>query len=189
MVRTYSRYMASARPLRDVFSELAASQLAGSAPADADSVLEAAGHAELPDGLVAEAVVSYADTAPVEVAAHLSPYVMAHSPVYPDVTDPGDWLDVLATAPEPVDVEPDLDAEPTIVDAGSFDPSDLDFGVGDAAAVPDWSDPADTIDSDMLVVTADDTHSMPEPVDLTSGVAADETDHEVADVDDDFDEI
>ena len=47
----------------------------------AGRVLRASGHADLPDGLVAEAVVSYADTAPIEVAEHLSPFVMANSPV------------------------------------------------------------------------------------------------------------
>ena len=34
-----------------------------------------------PTRWLAEAVGSYADTAPIEVAEHLSPYVMAHSPV------------------------------------------------------------------------------------------------------------
>ena len=38
--------------------------------ADPAEVLRASGHADLPDGLVAEAVVSYADTAPIEVAEH-----------------------------------------------------------------------------------------------------------------------
>jgi hypothetical protein len=132
--------MASAHPLRDVFSELAATDRAAT---QADAVLEAHGHADLPDGLVAEAVVSYADTAPVEVAEHLAPYVMAHSAVYPAADlaagQPGGWLDVLVAAPEPLaaDEAPDgpTPAQPPALDP---DPADLDFGTGDLAA-PAWA--------------------------------------------------
>jgi hypothetical protein len=74
--------MERARPLRDVFADLVGTDTphrphrtgrgaAGQRPP------RPARH------LVAEAVGSYADTAPIEVAEHLSPYVMAHSPGAP----------------------------------------------------------------------------------------------------------
>lgn len=108
------------RPLRVVFDELATGGAeSGSDPAE---VLRASGHADLPDGLVAEAVVSYADTAPIGVAEHLAPYVMAHSPVpvLPPDSDAtsadasganGDdgglsWYEALATTPAPSDADP-----------------------------------------------------------------------------------
>ena len=77
---------------------------AGTDPTGPAAVLRANGHPDLPDDLVAEAVGSYADTAPIEVAEHLSPYVMAHSPVpQPDAADvdPADWFDAVTTAPVP----------------------------------------------------------------------------------------
>src|SRR5688500_714446 len=109
VVRPYSSGMVIARPLRDVFGDVVgdADASAGN-PAD---VLSASGHPDLPDALVAEAVTSYADTAPLEVAEHLSPYVMANSAV-PGVggeVDPSGWLRVLAEAPAPgdaADVDP-----------------------------------------------------------------------------------
>ena len=95
--------MNPARPLRDIFADPVGDS--GSPGADAvgpAEVLRAAGHPDLPDSLVAEAVGSYADTAPIEVAEHLSTYVMAHSAVpLPDQAEvePGQWLDAVSTAP------------------------------------------------------------------------------------------
>ncbi|HEX6871028.1 MAG TPA: hypothetical protein VF163_08020 [Micromonosporaceae bacterium] len=100
--------MVAARPLRDVFTELTGAD-GGHATSPAE-VLAASGHADLPEDLVAEAVVSFADTAPVEVAEHLAPYVQAHSPVPLVAEDaaaaaagtdaePGGWLDALTAAP------------------------------------------------------------------------------------------
>ncbi len=104
--------MTSARPLRDVFADLAEHDPGGSPP-DAAHVLAASGHPDLPDGLVAEAVVNYADTAPIEVAEHLQPYVMAHSPVPQSAAvydaDPGDWLHAVASAPVLPPGWPDVD--------------------------------------------------------------------------------
>src|SRR5690606_37616813 len=74
-VRSYSRPMDATRPLHDVFADLA-----GTGHGEPAEVLRANGHGDLPDGLVAEAVVNYADTAPMEVAQHLAPFVRAHSP-------------------------------------------------------------------------------------------------------------
>ena len=84
-------------------------------------VLRANGHPDLPDVLVAEAVGSYADTAPIEVAEHLSPYVMAHSSVpVPDlpVVDASGWLDAVVSAPV---VDEDLPGDP----ADALDGADL----------------------------------------------------------------
>ena len=97
--------MAAARPLKDVFAELT-----GDDAARADEALAASGHGDLPPDLVAEAVVNYADTAPVEVAEHLAPFVTAHSavPTLDEVDGDADWSALLATAPP---VEADLDAD------------------------------------------------------------------------------
>ncbi len=97
--------MANVRPLRDVFADLAG-EPGTDTPSD---VLAANGHPDLSDGLVAEAVVNYADTAPIEVAQHLAPFVMAHSPVpvvsgYDD--DAPTWLAALSSAPVPDEIDP-----------------------------------------------------------------------------------
>jgi hypothetical protein len=119
--------MDTARPLRDVFAELSRADLnqadldqadLHTGPGTAEDVLRANGHADLPGGLVAEAVGNYADTAPIEVAQHLAPYVMAHSAVpLPDLPEVGEasWVDLVATAP----TGPDLIADPT----DALDPS------------------------------------------------------------------
>ena len=158
--------MDATRPLRDVFTELAGDDDArGSDPGE---VLRASGHGDLPDGLVAEAVVSYADTAPIEVAEHLAPFVMANSPVplahadadTADIESVG-WLETLSTAAVPADIDPgdildhrDLGwAEaPRSVDGDPSDGTteDLGFGHGDVGAgteatetgAPQWQDPA-----------------------------------------------
>ena len=138
--------MASARPLRDVFADLTGG---GSTAGDPASLLRDQGHPALPDHLVAEAVISYADTAPVEVAEHLAPYVTAHSVVGADVPGdepPADWLDLLGTAPadagpadEPADIDdlgplPDgfdgFDGFDDVADLGPDPGLGLDFGIG-----------------------------------------------------------
>jgi hypothetical protein len=97
--------MTDARPLRDVFDELAGDPTVTGPAADPADVLARSGHGDLPGPLVAEAIVSYADTAPVEVAAHLAPFVTAHSavplagPGAAELADPAAGLDLLATAP------------------------------------------------------------------------------------------
>lgn len=124
--------MEPARRLRDVFAELAVDG-AGREP---DEVLRASGHAELPEPLVAEAVVSYADTAPHEVAEHLTPFVRATSAV-PSPADQAapapSWLGLLSTAPRIDDGLPE--PEPAL---------DMAYGHGDPgadadlSASPDW---------------------------------------------------
>jgi hypothetical protein len=128
--------MTPARPLRDVFADLLGGD--GAARPDPDGLLAASGHADLPAHLVAEAVVNYADTAPVEVAEHLAPYVTAHSGVpvetppddgAVDDADPAGWAELLATAPG------DVGTDPAGPDAGDLDgvvPSDYGALVGDS---------------------------------------------------------
>src|SRR5690606_18249994 len=127
--------MDATRPLHDVFADLA-----GTGHGEPAEVLRANGHGDLPDGLVAEAVVNYADTAPMEVAEHLAPFVRAHSPVPttdPTLTAPT-WLDALQTAPVVVDPGTDLDAgahgfDPGADDVAALDPAALDpAGLGAA---------------------------------------------------------
>ena len=141
--------MATARPLRDVFADVPGDEAARAS--DPAELLRSSGHEDLPDTLVAEAVTSYADTAPLEVAEHLARYVMANSAVPGVATevDPSGWLEVLAGAPEMLDSTVDpaaagLDEEPrhestddgadeafgATVDAD--DAFDLDFGLGEA---------------------------------------------------------
>ena len=144
----YSEDM-DARPLRDLLADLVgdagARQAYGEDPA---GYLAANGHSGLPSELVSEAVVAYADTAPVEVASALAPYVAAHGPV-PGADAGADWFELL-TAAEPVGADAfgeQLDGAGTAGDWG--DPAELDFGAGagagpdageaveDVAAVPD----------------------------------------------------
>jgi hypothetical protein len=147
--------MASARPLRDVFADLAG---APSATGDPAALLRDQGHAGLPDELVAEAVVSYAETAPVEVAEHLAPYVTAHSAVGAEPAPAGDWLDLLGTAPDVAGEEPagldDLTPGP-----GKFDEvAGLDFGMGagPAAAIEPDEAPREPDEAELDVAELDE---------------------------------
>src|SRR5690606_39935565 len=83
-VSSYSGRMSAARPLRDVFDELASGGAAATGPADLRQVMAASGYDDLPDALLAEAIVNYADSAPLPVAEQLAPFVQAHSPVSGD---------------------------------------------------------------------------------------------------------
>jgi hypothetical protein len=149
--------MAAARPLKDVFAELT-----GDDAARSDEVLAASGHGDLPPDLVAEAVVNYADTAPVEVAEHLGPFVTANSgvPALDQAEGADDWSALLATAPT-VDagLDPDVDAPGTADDDAPAGEAtvDVDFGGGAAA---DLGAEAPDVDADSL-------DEAPEPVDAT----------------------
>jgi hypothetical protein len=129
--------MAAARPLKDVFAELT-----GDDAARPDAVLAASGHGDLPPDLVAEAVVNYADTAPVEVAEHLAPFVTANSgvPAIDQAEGADDWSALLATAPTVEGgLDPDVDAPGTAAgdaSAGDAPADDLDVDFGGGAADP-----------------------------------------------------
>jgi hypothetical protein len=156
--------MQPARALRDVLTDLVGD---GDAAGPAD-VLAAGGHAGLPVELVAEAVGSFADTSPIEVAEHLSPYVMANSPVpLPDApaVDLADWLEAVTTAPPPADVDPTARLDDVgVLHESSYEPAgvevgDLDFGHGHADAGPDHH--ASTVD------TFDHEHDFDAPADYS----------------------
>jgi hypothetical protein len=123
------------RPLHEVFGERA-NQLAE----DRHAALDEAGHPGLPDELLAEAVVSYADTAPAPVAEQLAPFVTAHTAER--FGEPGGagadlshGLELLAAAPAATGTDlddADLPAGPDPAGPGPAgpDPADLDFGGG-----------------------------------------------------------
>jgi hypothetical protein len=138
--------MTSARPLHELLADLVGDADAGRAHGDPEAYLAAHGHPGLPADLVAEAVVSYADTAPVEVAEHLAPFVTAHSaiPVEPDADAETNWFDLLTSAPPSAD-DPELDELPGDEPwSATEDPGPgLDFGSGaadlDLPSTPDSS--------------------------------------------------
>lgn len=167
------------RPLRDVLAGLAGDEHARlEHGGDLSGLLAAEGYPELPDDLVAEAVISYADTAPAEVAEHLAPFVTANSPVplddlAADPAGPAEALDLLATAPTelstdeaPVETDDDL-ADDTLPDLVVDDEVfSLDFGEGDAAAVE--ASAADAADAAEESAGADEAA---EPAEAPNGTA------------------
>jgi hypothetical protein len=166
-----------ARSLHEVFGALSGSD----AP---DALFAASGHADLPPELLTEAIASYADTAPPEVAEHLSPVVLGAAP------DLDLGLELLASAPQVTwdDVPPEDEAGDVVelldADADSMtdlpgDPFALDFGTGDepvasagtaaeadepagdaAAAVPTET-PAAQLDDSLVDDSLDDAFSAP----------------------------
>jgi len=162
--------MQPARPLRDVFDEVARGDL-GAAPAD---TLADSGHGDLPDQLVSEAIVNYADTAPVEVAEHLAPFVMVHSAVPVDDAGAadlasGEGLDLLATAPEPIVADADVDLPEPSVAAGEPSYADaLDFGFGSGAG-DERADAASSIeDAEGVPVEPVPADELPQPVETAA---------------------
>lgn len=142
-----------ARPLRELLADLVGDAEArhtyGSDPA---GYLAAHGHPDLPESLVAEAVVSYADTAPVEVAQALAPFVTTHGPV-PGGEQPGEWFDLLTSAEVGDDPFDESLAAPERAEDWA-DPAELDFGAGSGADVT--VEPARVAETE-LVETAPDT--------------------------------
>lgn len=154
-----------ARSLHEVFQTLAGDP-------DPDAVLAAAGHAGLPADLLTEAIVSFADTAPPEVAEHLSPVVLGAS------SDAGLGLELLTSAPQ-VTWDDDLDTgeEPTWADEGP-PLEELDFGAGgdeldalDALDAPAGAEAAEAAE------TADD---VPAEVPVATAAAGDLPDGDLA---------
>jgi hypothetical protein len=164
-----------ARPLRDLLSDLVGDGEARLAyGADPAGYLAAHGHPDLPAPLVSEAVVSYADTAPVEVAEVLAPYVTEHGPVpvdEPEVAQ-ADWFDLLTSADRTDDPfgEHHAAADPH---HDWTDPAGLDFGAGAAPDTdPGDQPPTDITDHDAAIPdhdpsapdwTTSDTHFAEEP--------------------------
>ncbi|MFY1632127.1 hypothetical protein ACN27F_02390 [Solwaraspora sp. WMMB335] len=147
--------MAPARSLHEIFAGLA-----GAAGADRDvaAVLRASGHPELPADLLAQAVVSYADTAAAEVAEHLAPFVMAHGPVIDHdlpATAADSPFDLLATVPAAVDEASDPPVEEielSVGTAGGLDAAHFLDDETDAATDP--VSPADGLDGAELDPTS-----------------------------------
>lgn len=145
--------MASGRPLHELLADLAGDGDAARAHGDPETYLAANGHPDLPPDLVAEAVVSYADTAPVDVAEHLAPYVTTHSAVPTDEPPAQDWFGLLTTAPAE-DLAPELADDMTDEPSPDLDhdrPEALDFGAGSTAFEDDpvsSPDPDDARDAD-----------------------------------------
>lgn len=140
--------MASARPLHELLGDLVGDGDAAHAHGDPEAYLAAHGHPDLPADLVAEAVVSYADTAPVDVAEHLAPYVTTHSAVPADEPPTDDWFGLITTAPtDDLDTDPDIDDfSDDNVAPDHHDGPGLDFGTG---SVDDLDAPsADDTDGD-----------------------------------------
>ncbi|HEV7651944.1 MAG TPA: hypothetical protein VGP26_27630 [Actinophytocola sp.] len=139
--------MASARPLHELLADLVGDADAVRAHGDPEAYLAAHGHPDLPPDLVAEAVVSYADTAPVEVAEHLAPYVTTHSAVPADEPPADDWFGLITTAPaDDLDPDPDFDDVPDDHVPPDHSGPALDFGTGsvDALDEPSTEDTEDT---------------------------------------------
>jgi hypothetical protein len=179
------------RPLRELLADLVGD---GAARADGSAAYLAEHGHDLPQDLLAEAVVSFADTAPPGLAERLSPFVTAHTS---GEEEPADWFDLLTTAPpdltdevdgvDEVDGGDDLDAEH---DAGQEQWSDfgtdpgqgLDFGSGavdDLHEAPDV-EPVHTPDADWSADPADTIEETPAEQDVPA--------QEVAVEDDDLDE-
>jgi hypothetical protein len=133
--------MEPVRPLRDVFAELSAAGRPAPGGADPARVLAEHGHGALPEGLLAEAIVSYADTAPVEVAEHLAPFVVAHSPV---PVGPGEVADLGSPADDAPSV---LHGLALLADAPHPFPDDVDPAALDGHAVHRIADPAHHFDA------------------------------------------
>lgn len=171
--------MEPARPLRDVFADLAdqADQAAGhadtgSAPPDLRAAL--AGYGDLPDDLLVTAIGSYAGTAPAEVAEHLAPFLAEPA------ADPVAGLNLLASAPVPAgESEVELPGtEPDGFAPDDLDPDDLD---------PDDLDRADSLDDDSGPV-ADIRHDVvdlidDQPDDAAADPGLDDPDHDAVPVD------
>lgn len=174
--------MASVRPLRELLADLVGDASARSGGPEA--YLAEHGHPDLPPDLVAEAVVSFADTAPPEVAEHLAPFVTAHTA---GDEEPADWFDLLASAPEdPADDLDQLDDDPDPWSMADFDSDPgpgLDFGAG-ADALDDVDHAAALDDDAPTDWSAAAEHTAP---DTTEPSTTDEPDlHDViADFDDD----
>lgn len=197
--------MTSGRPLHELLADLVGDADAARAHGDPETYLAAGGHPDLPPDLVAEAVVSYADTAPVDVAEHLAPYVTTHSAVPTAEPAAEDWFGLITTAPAEDLSDDDLSDDPGFADDLSGEQpwspdedhdhaSALDFGAGSegvdsphhAAADPAGGSPEDAPD-------ATDEQAGPSPeqsawTDLEpETVGLDNLDDDADDADDDLD--
>ncbi len=104
---------------------------------------------DLSEAAATDALVNYAHSAPVEVAAHLQGFVTAHSqvPGEEEVAGPptaGDGLALLGTAPVALGHDPaELDEQQAVtgVEAGEAGGDGWDFGAGRAAPADETAGP------------------------------------------------
>jgi hypothetical protein len=183
------------RPLRELLADLVGDAAARAGGPEA--YLAEHGHTDLPPDLLAEAVVSFADTAPPELAEQLAPFVTAHTAG----EEPADWFDLLTTASpdltgdvdgvDEVDDGPEPEDDPW-PDLGTDPGADLDFGAGSLDDVdganerPDHAaEPAEAFDwpADQVEDASTDTV---EPDAPTQDVGLDDGDPD--DLDEDADE-
>jgi hypothetical protein len=135
--------MAPARSLHEIITGLTGH---AGVSGDLAAVLHAGGYPDLPQDLLAEAVVSFAHTAPAEIAEHLAPFVMAHGPIAQGDTSAGDIgrLPDLLAAARAAELDggsvlemPEIDPP---ADTGRVDAADLldeeSYPIGDAPAGP-----------------------------------------------------
>jgi hypothetical protein len=170
--------MASVRPLRELLADLVGD--AGARAGGPEAYLAEHGHPDLPADLVAQAIVSFADTAPPEVAERLAPFVTAHTAGH----EGADWFDLLTSAPAELAADPDeLDGgtDPWPADFGADPGPGLDFGAGFDGAVdptaeldevPTATDWPPTVESELPDTAASSDTEMPELA--TENVAEDE---------------
>lgn len=116
--------MNDVQPLRGLFDRMVGDPAASAA-------LE--GYESLDPALLGDALVAYADTAPVEVAEQLEPYVVAVTGG--DVPEPATGWELLASSPvaDPGQVEAAAAEEVELASDGpgdTADGADLDFGLG-----------------------------------------------------------
>ncbi|RSM64513.1 hypothetical protein DMB66_19485 [Actinoplanes sp. ATCC 53533] len=142
--------MAPARSLHEIITGLTGE--AGTSD-DLAAALHAGGYPDLPQDLLAEAVVSFAHTAPAEIAEQLAPFVMAHGPIAHGDTTAGDigrLPDLLAAAraAEPdggsVLEIPEIDPPADTGDVGAADLLDEEGSASTDAPAGPWSDLPDT---------------------------------------------
>lgn len=152
--------MDQARPLRDVFDRLVAQEHG------AAGGLVGSGHDDLDATMLADALVGYSDTVPVEVAEHLEHFVTAVTTH--QAPDPTIGLDLLTTAPAVADDtladEPPDDLAPADPATDPEPPDDLGFGTGTTeVALPDVTiePPGDTGSVEPGVLPADDDLAVP----------------------------
>ncbi|WP_143531997.1 hypothetical protein [Saccharothrix sp. ALI-22-I] len=167
--------MASVRSLRELLADLVGD--AGARSGGPKAYLAEHGHPDLPAELVAEAVVSFADTAPPEVAEQLAPFVTAHTS---GQGDGAGWFDLLTSALAGLPEDPDtLDGAPaprTGDDAGLDAGPSLDFGAGAADAI----DLTAALDEEPAVDAAPtgwpdaDEQVLPDPADSAVAAVADQ---------------
>jgi len=182
--------MASARPLHELLGDLVGDADAAHAHGDPEAYLAANGHPDLPPDLVAEAVVSYADTAPVDVAEHLAPYVTTHSVVPADEPPTDDWFGLITTAPtDELDTDPDIDdfSDDDATPEEHSGPA-LDFGTGsvDALDAPSTAETDDDTD-DQTDDTGQDDSSAGHQDPAWSDLGADNATLDALDADGDID--